>query len=182
MKRPTLWLLAAALLALLSPGSAANLKPLDQQETMLVTAGICGTCEPSAPTKTERWELIGRHKSTPVAGQTQPDTAFINNGTTPMAVTHSYSDQCRRIITGGSVSLLRSMGLSLNSTYHCAVNKTINFTVPPHRTVVLYRGTMRYYTTSTYRLVITWSNGARDNPGLTESMREETAYDFLEVR
>lgn len=190
MKRPLLWAANVALLMILSAAWAAptNLAftPLSATELASVTGGICQTCKKDDDdlpvVESERWELVGRRNSTPTVTSRSPVQTYFNPHAIDMKVSLSYSDDCRRIITGGSASFARSIGLSLDTVYHCNQTHDFSFAVPPKSTVTLYRGTMRYYTTYTYHLVLYWSDGYAERTGLQEVIREETTYGFMEVR
>lgn len=196
MKRLTLWIASVTLLMFLSVTSALQsstaLRALDKAELAAVTGGICNTCPvdeppndpyPTYPTVvSEDWERVSSHTSSPTVASRSPVQTYKNGGTMAQHIRITFSNECRRVITGGSLTLARSLGITLNSVYHCAQTEEFNFSVPPKSSVTLYSGTMRTYTTTTYRQVLRWSDGYREITGATDTVREETTYTFLETR
>lgn len=186
MKRVLLWITNLLFLMFLSAAaalpSATPLHALDATELASVTAGTCSTCQADQPyIEYEGWDMISRRESAHTYLTRRSVEEIVN--TAPVATSYSleYSDDCRRIWTGGSATIGRSLGISFNSIYHCADKRTLSFTLPPYGVVRLYQGQKRYYVTYTYRHFMQWSNGYRELSGLTETLREEYTYSYREI-
>lgn len=179
-RRLTAWALLL-LFTLASSAAAAPARALSAAELDAVTAGVCGTCggsnNPRPPTSSESWEAVSRSTSKPVRVKRAYMTAFTNNKSYPVEYTFTFNDNCKRIFTGGSISLARGLGISLNSVYNCAETHNVRLNVSARSSVTLYRDTMRYYDTTTYRLYLIWSDGMVENTGLTSTLREEHTFD-----
>ncbi|MFA5550921.1 MAG: hypothetical protein WDA03_04815 [Trueperaceae bacterium] len=189
MKRLILWTVNMLFLTLLSAASAApltaDLAALTAAETSRVMAGECPTCNPNPyPTiRHEGWDLIKSNTSSKVTINTRLVRPYPNpTPHTSAKHTVSYSDECQNRWVSGSVSIGRGLGISIGTTYHCNRNQTLEFTVPPGKTVLLMEGTDRWYVTVTYRHYIQWSDGYREITGLTETFRQENTvkYQYLQ--
>ncbi len=194
MKRFVLWSFNLLVLMTLSATYAAQggqaPQALALAELDTVTAGICRTCKPPPPPSgparptqgKEVWEAWNSQTSSTVSSGRTPIGTYVNStGNTPITHSFSFNDECQYRITGGSVSLGTSLGISLNTTYNCARTHNYSFTVPPKTSVTLYKSIMTYYVTTNYRMVIVYSDGYREQTGLTDSTRTEYSYAALSI-
>lgn len=186
-------ILTAISVAFLTLGTAGatGLQQLDGAELATVTAGLClKNCsqDPPAPKppkppvlESESWERVTERKSTPVMVNRRPESAVVNTKNVTVTQEREYNTNCTRYFTGGNVSIAAGLGVGFNTIIHCGEKLKYTFTLGPRVSATLYRGTMRYYITTTYRQVLRWSNGVREVTGLTATVREEYTYDVLYI-
>lgn len=194
MKRLLLWTLNVTLLMVASATTAmqeqAGMLALGGAELNSITAGWCTTCnngsnEPAGPPTIigEGWDPVSQRTSGHTYTSRRTVQQIVNEShTTTANYSFSYNDECRHVLTGGSVSLGRGLGLSIGFTYHCDQNRTLSFSVAPRGVVTLYDGTKSYFVTHTYRHYLLWSDGYRERTGLTETLRDEYSYYYMEIR
>lgn len=187
MKRLLLWLSNLVFLMFVSAATAlpatTSLEALGATEVATVTAGNCATCSDPYPyVEHEGWDLIGQRQSAHTYLTRHSVREYVNpSRSTTAHYSFTYNDGCKRVWTGGSVSLGRSIGISFNTTYHCSSASTLSFSIPPLGKVRLYDGQKRYYITYTYRHYLHWSDGYREFSGLTDTVRAEYTYYYREI-
>lgn len=186
MKRALLWITNLLFLMFLSAAaalpSATPLRALDAAEVASVTAGTCSTCKPEYPyIEYEGWDLISQRESKHTYLNRMGGREIVNPADKTVGYELEYFDDCRKVWTGGSATIGKSLGISFNSTYHCNERQVLRFTLGPRESVRLYDGYKRYYITYTYRHFMQWSDGYRELSGLTETIREEFTYYYREI-
>lgn len=187
MKRLALWSLTTVLLMLFSaPGlqaRAAALAPLSAADLASTTAGVCTNChppadQPPAPPRvtSHSWEIISTKAGNPTQLSYVLARQYANASSQPVTFSYTFDNECKRVLTSGSLGVSKALNLTVGTVYHCAVKDTAQIVVPPRTGLKIYKGYMRAITTYVAREIANYSDGSREPTGRTDTGSLEHNY------